>query len=143
MSEDRLAELMVKHVDGLATPAEVAELQAAAAADPELAAELAAHRSLKQVTDGWVDRLVRDADEDGWTTSPVTRSERGLGLLLIVGGYVLLAGFGLWELWLDPEAPLWVKAGTSMIAAGFAVMLASVVRWKWATRDDPYDEVVR
>jgi len=143
MSEERLAELMVKATDGLATEAELMELEGLLDGAPELRAELEAHKALGRVTDTWAERLVADAREDGWMDSVFTRSERWLGLGLIVAGTGLLTGFGLWELLLDPEAPWWVKAGTALLFAGFAVLTTSVVRWKWQQGRDPYDEVIR
>jgi len=147
MTEDRLAELMVKQADGLASAAEEEELMDHLATHPEerqaLELELAAHVSLGRVTDAWAQRLVADAREDGWMDSVFTRTERGLGLALVVAGTAVLTGFGLWEIFLDPEAPLWVKAGTALLFAGLAVLSASVVRWKWQQGQDPYDEVIR
>lgn len=143
MTEDRLAELMVKHADGLATEAEAAELMAHVASHPDLAEELALHTALKGVTDGWVERLAVDGLEDAWRSSAATALERGVGLVLLLAGVAVLLGFGLWELWLDPEAPLWVKGGTALVVGGLTVLFGSVVRWKWATRNDPYSEVVR
>lgn len=143
MTEDRLAELMVKRADGLATEAEEEELMRHLEDHPELERELAAHTALGTVTEAWAHRLVADAREDGWTASVLTRGERGLGLGLVVAGTALLTGFGLWELVLDPEAPWWVKAGTVLLFAGLGVLTVSVARWKWQQGKDPYEEVVR
>jgi len=144
MREERLAELMVKAADGVATDEETEELMAYAQEHPELREELAAHQALKAVTDAWVDRLQVDGLEDAWMSSSATRLERGVGVVLLFGGLSALMGFGMWELWLDPEAPLWVKGGTAMVLGGLLVLLGSVVRWKWQTSgSDRYSEVVR
>ena len=144
MTDDRLAELMVKQADGLATPDEQEELMAMIERHPELREELAAHAALTEVTSAWVERLQVDGLDDAWSSSPVTRGERSLGLFLVLGGVGLLTGFGLWEMLLDPAAPWWVKAGTTMVVVGVGLMLVSVVRWKWMTRGaDRYSEVVR
>ena len=64
MTEERLAELMVTVVDGVASPADREELMAFIADKPDLRRELDAHQALKAVTDGWVDRLELDLVED-------------------------------------------------------------------------------
>lgn len=144
MTEEELEALMVKVTDGVASPEERERLMRAISDRPELQVELEAHRALKATTDGWVERLSIDAVEDAWTRSPATRVERGLAVGLVAGGTALLIGFGAWELWLDPAAPLWVKLGTSAILAGLCVAGISVLRWKLATAgDDPYTEVIR
>jgi anti-sigma factor RsiW len=143
MTEERLAELMVRAVDGLLDKPQTEELMAYAAQHPDVADELRAHEALKQVTDGWVERLVADAREDGFAAAPVTRASMGVGLALLLAGVGVLFGVGAWELWLDPAAPLWVKAGSGLMLGGLLVLLTSVVRWKWATRNDPYNEVIR
>jgi len=144
MDDERLAELMVKVVDGLATDAEQRELEAYVEVHPELADELAAHEALRGVTEAWVGRLEVDAIEDAWTQASTTRLAGAVGLVLVVGGSGLFVGFGAWELWLDPTAPWWVKAGSTMVFVGLSLMLLSVVRWKWKTSgSDRYSEVVR
>ena len=60
MNEERLAELLVKTTDGVASPAEREELMRHAVDHPEIQRELEAHLALKAVTDGWVARLAAD-----------------------------------------------------------------------------------
>jgi len=144
MTEERLAELMVRSADGLATEAEQEELRAHMVQHPELADELRAHTALGATTEAWVERLAVDGLEDAWMHAAATRVERGLATFLVLGGVGLLTGFGLWELVLDPEAPWWVKGGTSMVVVGLGLAVVSVVRWKWMTSgSDRYSEVVR
>ena len=144
MTEDRLAELMVKAADGLASPAERAELLEHLAEHPELRDELAVHTGLSTVTRDWMASVHLDAAEDRHTASPGARMELLVGTLLLVGALAVLGGFGLSELFLDPEAPLGLKVGMGLLAGSGGVFLVAAVRWRLATAPhDPYTEVLR
>lgn len=136
--------LMVKVTDGTATPAEREELMALAVADPALRRELEAHLALKAVTDGWVERLQVDLVEDEHARSPLARAEMTVGAALLLGGVALLAGWGLVELWAEPDVPLAIKLGYGAVVAGLAVLLVGAVRWRLKVRSaDRYTEVIR
>ena len=144
MTEDRLAELMVKATDDVATRREMEELMAYALEHPQVRRELEAHRALRAVTDGWVDRLSADLAEDRHRSSGAFRLERLVGTMLLIVGSLVLAGFGTLQFWLDPEVPLWVSSGVTMLAVGSIVLLISAIRWRLSTRaEDPYSEVIR
>lgn len=144
LSEDRLAELMVKVVDGVATPAEREELMAHAVDDPALRAELESQQAIKAVTDGWMARLEGDLAADRDRSSPARRAERGLGVGLLVFGVVLLWGWGGVQIVLDATAPLPVRLGIGSLAGGVLLLLLHVVRTRFfAGPRDPYDEVIR
>ena len=144
MSPDRFEELMVKVVDGTASPAEKEELMAWIADKPELRQQLDTHRALKAVTDGWVARLEHDLVQDEWEARRGVRFERAFGLSLLLFGLLLLGGFGLVELVVDPEVPGVIKIGMVAGAVGTLALLVSVIRWRWATsQSDPYNEVIR
>ncbi|MFT4624782.1 MAG: anti-sigma factor RsiW [Myxococcota bacterium] len=142
MTEDRLAELMVRVVDETATPLEREELMAHLASRPELRAELDSHRALKAVTDGWVARLDRDLAQDRYAARAPVRWVRSGGVALVLLGFGILLGWGLVELAVDPTAPLWVKAGVGALSAGTLALLGSLVMQRLAT-SDPYSEVIR
>ncbi len=73
MNTERLEILMVRVVDGLASPAERAELDSALEARPELRRELETHMAIKMTTDQWVRRLDLDLAEDALRTNPTIR----------------------------------------------------------------------
>ena len=101
-------------------------------------------RALKALTDGWVERLEYDLAIDRHESSSAWKLESALGLLLLLGATIAL-GFGtVYEVWIDPEAPLWVQVGLSLGAGGTVVLLAAAIRWRLATAaKDPYSEVIR
>ena len=136
MTEERLATLMVKLVDGVATPAEKEELMAHVVDHPELHAELEDQLTLKALTDGWLERL----DGDQRSQKPALATTLGTALLL--GGLALMMGFGVAEVLLDPTAPAAIKGGLTLASAGSLLLLFHLVRARILARD-PYDEVIR
>jgi len=144
MSDERLAELMVKVTDGVATAMEREELMSHLKDRPGLLRELEAHAALKAVTDGWVERLQLDLVEDGHREGSMTRLEQGVGVTLFVLGASVVGGWGVFELMLAPDAPLWAKAGIGMLVAGLLVLLLSAIRWRLSTMgSDQYTKVIR
>jgi len=144
MTEERLAELMVKVVDQVATAEEREALMSHIQGDVEMQKELEAHMAIKAVTDGWVQRLDYDLSLDRHDAQPVWAALRALGVGLLVLGFTVLGAWGVVELFIDPEAPLWLKIGVGLCGAGIWLLALSVVRWRWVThRDDAYREVIR
>ena len=144
MNQERFEMLMVKVVDGFATPEEEAELQSLLDEQPELQRELDMHTDLKQVTDDWVHRLEHDLVQDKYDAGTLAKIEQGIGLTLFLLGFGVLTGGGVVMLFLDPEAPLWLKGGTGATLAGLIILLGSVIRWRLTTgKSDPYKEVIR
>ncbi|MCB9677627.1 MAG: hypothetical protein H6737_21150 [Alphaproteobacteria bacterium] len=144
MTEETLEALMVKVVDGTATPAEREALMAHLADHPDLQKELEMHQSLKAITDGWVRRLELDLLEDEHRTRTLPRLWTRLGLTLLLVGTALLVGGGTVELFLDPEVPLWARLGTVGLEAGSLILLAAVGLRRFQTaKHDRYTEVIR
>ncbi len=144
MKAERFEELMVKVVDGVASPAEREELMSHVIEHPELRAELEAQQALKAVTDGWMSRLQADLAADHDRTSPARRGVRGVGVSLLLVGLAILTAWAPVELLLDETVPLWVKAGTGLCSAGALLLLFHVVQTRFLSGDkDPYDEVIR
>ena len=144
LTEERLAELMVKAADGLASSAERQELLTYLATRPELRQELEVHAGLSAITHDWMASVALDRVEDAHTGAPLARAELAVGTVLFVASVAILGGFGLAELLLDPGAPPWVKVGMALLAGSVAVFLVAAVRWRLATAPhDPYNKVVR
>ena len=142
MKEERLEELMVKAADGIATEAEKRELEQEIEHRPELAAELEVHMNIKSITDGWSQRLELDLVEDAQQKQRA--AENWIGVSLFLAGISVLLAFGMVELVIDPEVPLWLKTGYGLMGAGTVLLLLSAIRHRMATsKQDKYSEVQR
>ena len=142
MNKERYELLMVKVADATATPTEREALMSWLAEHPEQRQELEAHLALNALTRGWVDRLDHDLKLDSHLSEPAGQVQRRLGLTLLLASMLLLGGGGMVELWLDPDAPLWVTLSFTLGAAGSAILLFYALRWRRADTD-PYSEITR
>ena len=143
MTDIELEALMVAVVDGVASPSQRETLHTHLKDHPDLARELEEHMAIKALTDGWIRRLDVDLIEDAHREQPLTRAEGAVAGGLFLAGAAVLTGFGVVELFAS-DAPLWLRAGYGLMAAGGLVAAVGVVRWKWKTwKRDPYTEVVR
>ena len=144
MNTERLEILMVRVVDGLASPAERAELDSALEARPELRRELETHMAIKMTTDQWVRRLDLDLAEDALRTNPTIRWVNRIGMTFAAAGFAILTGYGLVAVLLDPEAPLWIRAGMGLFGGGSALLMGSAIVHRFRTwKSDAYKEVIR
>lgn len=81
--------------------------------------------------------------KDMWQ-SPVDRAERVGAVILIIGGYVTLALYGLYEFLSKGEGPVVPKVAAVAVFIGLAMLLLSTLRERFRTqKDDPYKEVER
>ena len=134
MTDDRYEVLVVRVVDGVASPAERQELMAWVADKPALQAELQEHLGLNAVTADWLARVQLDAVQDAYDARAAPRLVTGLGLGLLALGYAAR----------DPEVPLWVLGGTAASLLGVALLLgAAIVRRLRTAPHDRYTEVIR
>ena len=138
LSEDRLAELMVKVVDEVASPAEREELMSYLVSHPEDRAELDAQRAIRAVTRGWGARL--EADLRARQASSWQLTAQRVGLALLLGGVALLMGFGLVEATLDVQAPWPVRLGVGALTGGLVLTLGGLAAQR-LNHHDPYDDV--
>jgi anti-sigma factor RsiW len=76
--------------------------------------------------------------------SPYSRFARNASLVLIIGGYAGLMGYGLFELLTSGTKELPAKMGLAAIVLGFLILLVQLIRERIRTyQTDPYKEIKR
>lgn len=136
--------LMMKQVDGQIDEDEARQLQAHLDGCATCSAELEDFMEQKAVTDLLRERIQYDAALDSYWGGVYNRLEQKIGWVLIIAGTCILSGFGLTQLLLESDVPLWMRIGVGSLAAGTLVMLVSVIRWRLVTgKKDKYTEVIR
>jgi len=147
MKDEEIQALMMKVVDGVASPEEERSLAAAIREDEKWKDELKAFRHIKEVTDQIRFKELPDTYWSGYWTGVYRRLERGLGWLLTSLGVMFLLGFagykGLTGLYSDPNLPLVVKIGVSLAGLGIIIMTVSVLRERlFARKHERYEKEV-
>lgn len=144
---DRARMLMMAALDGEIDGPGRAELDRVLASDAALRAEWERLQRVKRLTAG--SALDRPPEElwDRYWQDVRRRMERRLAWVLVSAGALVLvcfaAAWGARWLWCS-DAPWPVRLGLGILGAGAILLVASVVREKWAVnRDDPYREVRR
>ena len=137
--DERSLELLMRAVDGLLTADEAAEFDALLARRPELRAELDDMRGVKVRTDALADRIRATAP----TESPAAKRWITGGTALVVLGIALVAGFGGYMFFGDPEVPMAIRLGVGAMVAGSAGLLGYVLLGMLRSGKDPYEEIDR
>jgi len=76
--------------------------------------------------------------------SPFSRLSRNTALIMIIGGYVGLIGYGLYEFLTRGKEELPAKLGLAAIIMGFLILLVQLIRERVKTyKTDPYKEIER
>jgi anti-sigma factor RsiW len=136
--------LLVGLLDGELTPDEVREtndhLMRCAACRAE-------HERLRQ-SSGHLEALSYQAPGDVvlarvWKR-PYSRATRNASLALIIGGYLLVLGYGLVQFLTDGREALPAKIGVAALVVGFLTLLLQLIRERVQTyRTDPYKDIER
>jgi anti-sigma factor RsiW len=76
--------------------------------------------------------------------SPFSRLARNTALVLVIGGYATLIGYGLFEFLRSGTKALPAKLGLAAIVLGFLILLLQLIRERFRTyQTDPYKEINR
>jgi anti-sigma factor RsiW len=76
--------------------------------------------------------------------SPYSRLARNTSLVMIVGGYAALIGYGLFEFLTGGKEELPAKLGLAAVTLGFLILLVQLIRERIHTyKTDPYKEIER
>ncbi|MFH2054616.1 MAG: hypothetical protein ABIJ61_01545 [bacterium] len=149
MSEERLQELMMKVIDGVATEAEQQEFeQLLGDANPEMRDEYTAMRRIKEVTDEMQYKEMPDSFWEGYWSAVHNRLERGIGWTLLVIGAARVGGFAIFEFFrcffLDGSISIILRLGALIAILGSLVLLISVFReMLFARTRERYKEIER
>ena len=72
------------------------------------------------------------------------RLERRSGWLLVLLGFGLVCGYGVYELLTEPDIHTAYRLGLAALIIGFGLLISSVVRFRAVQgRSDRYKEVLR
>jgi len=144
--EEKYRELLAGYVDGELTDPEKLDFERELSHSAELRAELHEFMQLKEVTNAMRYADIPDAVWESYWESLYRKTERGLGWILFSVGAILVIGFGLYhafyELFTDPDAPLWLQIGLPMATLGAGILLVSYIRERlFARKRERYTEV--
>lgn len=136
--------LLVGLLDGELTPEETRQVNdhltrcAACRADYEQLRETTGKLSaitFKEPDDAMLARM--------WK-SPFSRLTRNTSLVMIIGGYAALIGYGLFEFLTSGKKELPAKLGVAAIGLGFLILLVQLIRERVNTyKTDPYKGIER
>jgi ferric-dicitrate binding protein FerR (iron transport regulator) len=145
--DERTNQLM-RALDGEIDTAERAAFEARLADDPDLREEWRRLSRAREATMGL--KLRRPPEEvwDGYWTSVYSRTERGLGWILVSLGAIVVGGWAVWTwvgaLLADTSTPLIVRFGMIAMFMGVVILAVSVVRHRInVLRTDPYKDIQR
>jgi ferric-dicitrate binding protein FerR (iron transport regulator) len=147
MTNDRARMLIMTVLDGEHTPEDLRELEALAAASPEVRDEWARFARVKEVTRTMAWPEPPPETWDRYWMSVYNRTERKIGWLLLLAGGLLVVAWQLWEaaprmlrnLFEDESIPLPVRIAIVVAGVGAIMLVLSVVREQLtARRKDRY-----
>ncbi len=144
--DEKYRELLAGYVDGELTEAEKLEFERELSHSGDLRAELEEFMKLKKVTDGMRYADIPDEVWGSYWESLYKKTERGLGWIFLSIGFIIVACFGLYEvfyeLFTDPDAPLWLQIGLPTATVGALILLVSYGRERLFARGrERYTEV--
>jgi hypothetical protein len=132
MEDEAIQQLMMKVVDGVASPEEEASLAEAIKGTERYEAELRAFKKIKEVTANMQFKELPDSYWTGYWKDVYSRTERALAWVLMSIGLMVILGFsaymGLSQLYSDPKVSVVIKFGVSFAVVGGIIMIVSIVR---------------
>lgn len=130
---------LMRYLDDEMPPDERARIDQALADSTELQRDLAVYRAMR--TDL---RELSGLDVKGSVWGAVNRRlTRPVGWILMIGGFVLWAGYGAWVFATSPANPI-EKLAVGGLVIGFLILLAATILdrlHEW--RHDPYRDIER
>jgi hypothetical protein len=147
MGNEEIQQLMMKVVDGVASPEEEKLLGEAIRGNERWESELRAFRKIKEVTENMQFKELPDSYWDGYWRVVYRRTERALAWILISIGLMIVIAFaaytGLSQFYFDPEVSIVSKVGVSAAVLGGIIMIVSILRERlFARKHERYEKEV-
>ena len=147
MKDEEIQQLMMKIVDGVASPEEERAIADAIRGNEKWESELRAFKKIKEVTGNMQFKELPDSYWEGYWQGIYRRTERTFAWILMSIGFIILLGFfvytGLSRFYADPGVSLIVKTGVSVAALGGIIMIVSMARERlFARKHERYEKEV-
>jgi hypothetical protein len=147
MNNEEIRQLMMKVVDGVASPEEEKAMAEAVKDNESLEAELRAFNKIKEVTENMHFKELPDSYWTGYWNDIYRRTERAFAWILMSVGLIVIIGFSAYmalsRFYSDPDISLLLKAGVSMALLGFIIMIVSILRERlFARKREKYEKEV-
>ncbi len=147
MENEEIQQLMMKVVDGVASPEEERALAEAIRGNESWESELRAFKKIKEVTENMQFKELPDSYWDGYWKVVYRRTERAVAWILISIGLMIVIAFsaymGLSQFYSDPEASIALKVGVSAAILGGIIMIVSILRERlFARKHERYEKEV-
>ena len=140
----RTEELICRVADGVASPDEQREVALVSGRDAEVRENLMLQQKavssmrsvgLRELDDDVVEQFVHGV---------YNRLERRAGWMLVILGFGLVTGYGLYELLTGPDVNTFYRLGIAGLLVGFGLLISSVLRVRLKLlKHDKYAEVKR
>jgi len=147
MENEEIQQLMMKVVDGVASPEEEKSLGEAIRGNERWESELRAFKKIKEVTENMQFKELPDSYWDAYWKVVYRRTERALAWILISIGLMIVIAFtaymGLSQFYSDPEMSIAFKVGVSAAVLGGIIMIVSILRERlFARKHERYEKEV-
>ena len=147
MNDEEIRQLMMKVVDGVASPEEEKAMSEAVENNEILKSELRAFNKIKEVTENMQFKELPDSYWTGYWDDIYRRTERAFAWILMSVGLIVIIGFSAYKalswLYSDPDISILLKAGVSMALLGVIIMIVSILRERmFARKREKYEKEV-
>ncbi|MEJ2244940.1 MAG: hypothetical protein P8Y80_02460 [Acidobacteriota bacterium] len=147
MSDEKIRQLMMKIVDGVASPEEEKAMAEAIKENEKWRSELQAFIKIKEVTEKMQFKDLPDSYWTGYWSDIYRRTERTFAWILMSIGSIVILGFfaymALSRFYSDPDISLLLKVGVSMALLGVIIMVISILRERlFARKRERYEKEV-
>ncbi len=147
MENEEIQQLMMKVVDGVASPKEEKALAEVIQGNERWESELRAFKKIKEVTENMQFKELPDSYWSGYWQRVYQRTERALAWILLSVGLMIMVGYsaymGLSRFYYDPEVSVALKVGVSLALVGGIIMIVSIARERlFARKHERYEKEV-